>query len=83
LYRNDGKGNFTKDLRSTLMGVEYGKIDVADIDNDTDLDLIVTGQELREHREDAAIIYIKTMLGFLQKKQSLKTNTRMCLLQVL
>lgn len=43
LYTNDGKGNFKEDQKSTFTGVEYGAVDVADIDNDQDMDIIIAG----------------------------------------
>jgi len=57
LYTNDGKGNFTIDKRSSFMGIEYGKIDVGDIDNDKDLDIVITGQELTKNKEGGIVIY--------------------------
>ncbi len=57
LYANDGKGNFTHDKRSKFMGVESGSIDVADIDNDGDLDLVVTGQDLKRGAKFGIDIY--------------------------
>ncbi|WP_282080951.1 FG-GAP repeat domain-containing protein [Aquimarina algiphila] len=50
LYINDGTGNYTHDKRSVFSGVEYGGIDVADIDNDNDFDIILTGQQLENKR---------------------------------
>lgn len=74
LYNNDGKGNFTKDERSSFMRIEYGKIDVADINNDTYLDVVITGQELNKKREDGIVIY-KNEKGVFKKIQKIKPKS--------
>ncbi|GAA5024895.1 hypothetical protein GCM10011506_08840 [Marivirga lumbricoides] len=43
LYINDGKGNFTAAKNTSFEQVRYSSLDLADIDGDKDLDLIVTG----------------------------------------
>lgn len=43
LYFNNGSGFFTKDTQSTLVGVRKGSVDFADVDNDNDPDLLITG----------------------------------------
>ena len=43
LYTNDGNGNYTEVPGTTFIGVSYGSIDFADIDNDNDMDVLVTG----------------------------------------
>ena len=70
LYTNDGKGNFTLDKRSTFMRIEYGKIDVADIDQDNDLDIVITGQELNRTKENGVVIY-KNEKGIFKKHQKI------------
>jgi len=45
LYTNDGSGNFSLVNGSTLTGVGTSSSDVADVDNDNDLDIIITGQD--------------------------------------
>ncbi len=57
LYTNDGKGNFTRDKKSTFMGVEFGSMDIADIDNDGDVDLVITGQDLKRGAKFGIEIY--------------------------
>lgn len=42
LYTNDGSGNFTL-VSSPFDGVEFSSIAFADIDNDNDLDVMITG----------------------------------------
>jgi hypothetical protein len=43
LYLNDGKGNFTKSINSSLEALRDGSVAFADIDNDGDQDLLTTG----------------------------------------
>ncbi|WP_299681932.1 VCBS repeat-containing protein [uncultured Dokdonia sp.] len=43
IYLNDGKGNFKEDHQNKFRGVEYGAVDIADIDNDNDLDIVIAG----------------------------------------
>lgn len=51
LYINDGTGNFTKKLDANIPLSHNGAIDIADVDNDKDLDLFVIGkgQELESN----------------------------------
>ncbi len=44
LYTNDGIGNYTELLGTPFVPVEYGSIAFADIDNDNDQDLLISGQ---------------------------------------
>jgi len=46
IYINDGQGNFIHDPKSVLTGVEYGDVDVADFDNDGDLDIMLIGKQI-------------------------------------
>ncbi len=43
LYLNDGSGNFTIHTGATLPGVESSSVAFADVDGDTDQDLMITG----------------------------------------
>lgn len=43
LYINDGTGEFSKMNNTPFVGYNYGSVDFADIDNDGDLDLLLTG----------------------------------------
>jgi len=44
-YAGDGKGNFTRETGIQMPGVNTGHISWADIDNDTDLDFVITGYD--------------------------------------
>lgn len=43
LYSNDGSGNYTIVAGTPFSGSQLGTIDVADVDNDTDLDVLISG----------------------------------------
>jgi len=43
LYANDGSGNFTEVINTTFTAVSDGSIAFADIDNDGDQDVLITG----------------------------------------
>ncbi len=44
LYVNDGLGNFSLTSGNPFDSIKYGAIDVADIDNDSDMDIIISGE---------------------------------------
>ena len=44
IYENGGTGNFTEIYSNSLTNVRYSSIALGDIDNDNDLDLILTGE---------------------------------------
>jgi len=44
LYINDGRGNFTEMSGSPFEGVDVGSIAFADVDGDSDQDVLITGQ---------------------------------------
>ena len=43
LYSNDANGNFTEVLGTPFIGIQSGDVSFADIDDDNDLDLAITG----------------------------------------
>jgi len=43
LYFNDGKGNFTENTKSSIEGIYKSSCALADVDNDNDLDLLISG----------------------------------------
>ena len=44
LYINDGVGNFTEAMGTPFAGVQQGSIAFADVDGDSDQDVLITGQ---------------------------------------
>ena len=61
LYKNDGTGNFTEVQNTNLMQVTNGFVKFADLDNDSDMDLIVSGISRNQN-------------GTIQKKVIIYTN---------
>ena len=57
LYTNDGNGNFTEVLDTPFDGVRDGSIAFADIDNDNDLDVLITGNESYPSYDGIAKLY--------------------------
>jgi len=49
LYRNDGNGNFTLDENQNFIILTQGDIEFGDIDNDNDLDVLITGTYLNDN----------------------------------
>lgn len=45
LYTNNGKGGFTKASNTVFVGVKEGAMAFADVDGDTDQDVLITGQD--------------------------------------
>ncbi len=43
LYKNNGSGSFTLDATTPFTGVRYSSIAFADVDADTDMDVMITG----------------------------------------
>ena len=43
LFTNDGNGNFSLDSNTTICWCCFGSISFADIDNDNDQDVLITG----------------------------------------
>ena len=48
LYTNDGSGNFTEEAGTPFEGVEFGSIAFADVDGDSDPDVLITGYDERD-----------------------------------
>jgi len=46
LYLNDGFGSFNEDLTQVFQSFEHGTVSFFDIDNDNDLDLLLTGESV-------------------------------------
>ena len=46
LYKNDGSGVFTEDTGSVLEGYDNGSFVFGDYDNDGDLDILISGEEV-------------------------------------
>lgn len=66
LYLNDGFGQFTEALNAPFIGITWGTCALADIDNDNDLDAIVSG---------ADNTYTPTTLLYLNDGKGLFTET--------
>ncbi len=45
LFLNDGNGNFNLDTNNAFNDLKFGAVAFADIDNDVDLDLLITGRD--------------------------------------
>lgn len=43
LYTNDGNGNFSLVAETPFVGLQFGETEFADVDNDGDLDVLMTG----------------------------------------
>ncbi len=61
LYINDGLGNFTLKTGTLIEGVAQGDIAFSDIDNDGDMDLLVTGKNISTFL--TAKLYVNNGLG--------------------
>lgn len=72
LYLNNGNGNFSLKAAITPRGVHEGSLDFADIDGDSDMDLLVTGQERQvSGYQDISKLFINDGSG----NFTLKSNT--------
>ena len=65
LYLNDGTGNYTEDIGTPFMGVQNGSVAFADIDEDGDQDVLITGQD--NNYNSIAILYINDGFGNFQE----------------
>ena len=61
LYTNDGSGNFTEVLGTSFKGLQFGNVGFADIDNDGDQDLLITGSDFAPNR--FANLYLNDGIG--------------------
>ena len=68
IYRNDGSGSFTEDTAHALVGVYLGAISFADVDNDNDDDLVLSG--LTGSIEKASILYLNDGNGEFTEKSN-------------
>ncbi len=59
LYLNDGSGIFTVKPGTPFDGIDYGSVAIADIDNDYDLDILITGQNTGSTR--IAKLYLNSL----------------------
>ena len=55
LYTNDGLGNFTELTGNTFNGVSFGSVAFADVDGDSDQDVLITGQNFNSDRRISKI----------------------------
>ena len=55
LFTNDGSGNFTESTGTPFDGIRYGSIAFADIDGDSDQDVLITGSD--NDSEEIAKLY--------------------------
>lgn len=69
LYINDGNGNYTLNTNTSFIGVYYGAITFADVDNDNDQDVLISGTD--EFNDFIVNLYINDGNGSF----SLDTNT--------
>lgn len=68
IYRNDGIGNFTLDLDNNIQPNSEGEFKFADIDNDNDMDLLVTGYDNLVNYDKIAKLYINNGTGLYTEK---------------
>ena len=61
LYTNDGKGGFTEVNTTPFVGVKEGAMAFADVDGDTDQDVLITGQNSAS--DPVAYLYINDGKG--------------------
>ena len=61
LYINDGKGNFTEMINTPFEGVQFSSIAFADVDGDSDEDVLITGSNIDFN--SIAKLYLNDGLG--------------------
>lgn len=70
VYRNDGSGIFT-DINPNLAGVAYSSSEWGDYDNDGDLDILVTGNDIAKiYRNEGAGTFTDVNAGLAGVRQS-------------
>lgn len=69
LYKNDGANNFTEVSIPNIYGLHLGAIKFADVDNDKDLDIIVTGQNYTHITKYFTTVYENNAGVFTEKQQ--------------
>ncbi|WP_020537242.1 FG-GAP-like repeat-containing protein [Lewinella cohaerens] len=67
LYENDGLGNFSEVLNTPFQAVSFSAVEFADIDNDNDQDVLITGND---GSMDIAILYENDGLGSFSEVES-------------
>lgn len=60
LYKNDGNGNFSEVADTPFAGLYLGSLAFTDIDNDSDLDLLITGSN---SGEESTKLYVNNGTG--------------------
>gem|GEM_PF-2357626 len=60
LFLGDGTGNFTQNLNSSFVEVDYADNAFADVDNDGDMDVLITGSAITG---DVAYLYLNDGMG--------------------
>ncbi len=71
LYTNDGIGNFTEVMGTTFDGVAFGSIAFADVDNDNDLDVLISGLRLPPGPLLVSKLYLNDGAGTFTEKADL------------
>lgn len=61
LYKNDGTGNFTEVMGTPFVNLFSGTVKFADVDNDDDLDIMMTGSDSRPIKH--ANLYLNDGMG--------------------
>ncbi|OJJ21240.1 hypothetical protein BKI52_11790 [marine bacterium AO1-C] len=64
LYINQGQGRFVEDKNVALQGVDFGAAAFADVDNDQDQDLLLTG--INQQMSPVALLYLNDGKGRFQ-----------------
>ncbi|MFK7971443.1 MAG: T9SS type A sorting domain-containing protein [Bacteroidia bacterium] len=65
LYTNNGSGEFTEMLGTALVGVSSGDVSFVDVDDDSDLDLCIAGQD--SNYNPSTNLYLNDGKGIYQK----------------